>query len=363
MFRDAALVAGKDLRIELRSQVTTQQIAPFAILVLILFGVALDPDRGILDRASSGPLLGGGALLQPAGHPAGVHHRGGRRWARRAPPLRARSRRDLPGQGDGDLRPARSPSRRSSRSAWCSLRHRRPWRGRCSSPPAGPRPRGWRRLARCTACSPPVSASERRCSRSCCCRCSRRCSSAPRRRSRPRWGAWPPTAGRGAACSSPSRALHGLRHPRLRHPLGGVMTVPFPDQARRVPGAPSLARRSPPPPARRPRRPHARGAGAAARLRARVEPRRPRDARQRPPHVRARSDGHRRLRRLRHHHDRLGHVAAPSQRGLVGAGRSGGGGRHRVHRSGPGHRAPSGADPPGAPTGSGIRGSRPPRCC
>ena len=54
MFRDATLVAGKDLRIELRSQVTTQQVAPFAILVLILFGVALDPDRGILSRASSG---------------------------------------------------------------------------------------------------------------------------------------------------------------------------------------------------------------------------------------------------------------------------------------------------------------------
>jgi heme exporter protein B len=54
LFRDAALIAGKDLRVELRSQVTTQQVAPFAILVLVLFGVALDPDRGILDRASSG---------------------------------------------------------------------------------------------------------------------------------------------------------------------------------------------------------------------------------------------------------------------------------------------------------------------
>lgn len=54
MFRDAALVAGKDLRIELRSQVTTQQVAPFAVLVLILFAVALDPDRGFLARASSG---------------------------------------------------------------------------------------------------------------------------------------------------------------------------------------------------------------------------------------------------------------------------------------------------------------------
>ncbi len=54
MFRDATLVAGKDLRVELRSQVTTQQVAPFAVLMLILFGVALDPDRGVLARASSG---------------------------------------------------------------------------------------------------------------------------------------------------------------------------------------------------------------------------------------------------------------------------------------------------------------------
>src|SRR3546814_16005847 len=51
LFRDAALIAGKDLRIELRSQVTTQQVAPFSILVLILFDVALDPDRGFLARA------------------------------------------------------------------------------------------------------------------------------------------------------------------------------------------------------------------------------------------------------------------------------------------------------------------------
>jgi heme exporter protein B len=54
VFRDAALVAGKDLRIERRSRVTTQQIAPFAILVLVLFAFALDPDRGVLGRASAG---------------------------------------------------------------------------------------------------------------------------------------------------------------------------------------------------------------------------------------------------------------------------------------------------------------------
>jgi heme exporter protein B len=54
LFHDAALIAGKDLRVELRSRVTLQQVAPFAVLMLILFGVALDPDRGILTRASSG---------------------------------------------------------------------------------------------------------------------------------------------------------------------------------------------------------------------------------------------------------------------------------------------------------------------
>ena len=54
MLRDAVLMAGKDLRIEWRSRVTTQQIAPFALLVILLFGMALDPDRGILARASSG---------------------------------------------------------------------------------------------------------------------------------------------------------------------------------------------------------------------------------------------------------------------------------------------------------------------
>ena len=54
MLRDAALVAGKDLRIEARSRVTANQIAPFAVLVLVLFAFALDPDRGLLTRAAAG---------------------------------------------------------------------------------------------------------------------------------------------------------------------------------------------------------------------------------------------------------------------------------------------------------------------
>src|SRR5438094_10354358 len=54
VWHDTALVAGKDLRIEARSRVTTNQIAPFALLVLVLFAFALDPDRGVLARAASG---------------------------------------------------------------------------------------------------------------------------------------------------------------------------------------------------------------------------------------------------------------------------------------------------------------------
>jgi heme exporter protein B len=54
VWHDAALVAGKDLRVEARSRVTTNQVAPFAFLVLIVFAFALDPDRGALARAAAG---------------------------------------------------------------------------------------------------------------------------------------------------------------------------------------------------------------------------------------------------------------------------------------------------------------------
>lgn len=54
MFHDALLIAGKDLRVEWRSRVGINQIAPFAVLVLVLFAFALDPDRGVLERATPG---------------------------------------------------------------------------------------------------------------------------------------------------------------------------------------------------------------------------------------------------------------------------------------------------------------------
>lgn len=51
---DARLVAAKDLRLEWRSRVILRQVVPFAVLVLLLFGFALDPDRRILTEATPG---------------------------------------------------------------------------------------------------------------------------------------------------------------------------------------------------------------------------------------------------------------------------------------------------------------------
>ena len=51
---DARLVAGKDLRLEWRSRVTLNQLLPFALLVLVLFAFALDPDRSVLKDATPG---------------------------------------------------------------------------------------------------------------------------------------------------------------------------------------------------------------------------------------------------------------------------------------------------------------------
>lgn len=56
MLRDALAIASKDLRIERRSNVARTQVAPFAVVVVVLFGLALDPDRGVLARAAPGLL-------------------------------------------------------------------------------------------------------------------------------------------------------------------------------------------------------------------------------------------------------------------------------------------------------------------
>lgn len=54
LIREAVLIAGKDLRIETRARVISQQILPFGLIVLLLFAFALDPDRGVLQRVAPG---------------------------------------------------------------------------------------------------------------------------------------------------------------------------------------------------------------------------------------------------------------------------------------------------------------------
>ena len=54
VLRDALLVAAKDLRLERRSKIGIAQVLPFAVLVLLLFAFALDPDRNILRQATPG---------------------------------------------------------------------------------------------------------------------------------------------------------------------------------------------------------------------------------------------------------------------------------------------------------------------
>ena len=54
MWRDAVLVGEKDLRIEARSRVTTTQVAPYALLVLLLFGFAFDQNHSLLNQAAPG---------------------------------------------------------------------------------------------------------------------------------------------------------------------------------------------------------------------------------------------------------------------------------------------------------------------
>ena len=49
---DAVLVARKDLLLERRAKIGIGQVLPFAILVLLLFAFALDPDLGILKLAT-----------------------------------------------------------------------------------------------------------------------------------------------------------------------------------------------------------------------------------------------------------------------------------------------------------------------
>jgi len=54
VWRAAAIVAGKDLRIEARTRVAVNQVAPFAVLVLLLFAFAFDSSTRVLRDGTPG---------------------------------------------------------------------------------------------------------------------------------------------------------------------------------------------------------------------------------------------------------------------------------------------------------------------
>ncbi len=56
MLREAAAVAGKDLRIELRGRYALGAVLPFAATLLITFGLSLGPGRGLLLQTAPGLL-------------------------------------------------------------------------------------------------------------------------------------------------------------------------------------------------------------------------------------------------------------------------------------------------------------------
>ncbi len=54
MLADALVVAGKDLRIEWRTRTALNQLAPFALVILVLFAFALDSRQSVLNEATAG---------------------------------------------------------------------------------------------------------------------------------------------------------------------------------------------------------------------------------------------------------------------------------------------------------------------
>ncbi|MHB8293322.1 MAG: heme exporter protein CcmB [Acidimicrobiales bacterium] len=54
MWRDAWTIAAKDLAIERRSRVSTNQVLPFAVVVLMLLGFAIGPRHGLLTTMAPG---------------------------------------------------------------------------------------------------------------------------------------------------------------------------------------------------------------------------------------------------------------------------------------------------------------------
>jgi heme exporter protein B len=66
MWRDAFLVCGKDLRIEFKSKIVFNQVLPFGMVVMLLFGLAIGKFNSNSLITAAGALSNGGALRSAA---------------------------------------------------------------------------------------------------------------------------------------------------------------------------------------------------------------------------------------------------------------------------------------------------------
>ena len=165
------LIAGRDLRIERRSRVALNQVLPFAAIVMVMFGFAID-DTGLMQRIAPGlivlaTLFGLLVLVQRA---FAIETEDGALDALRTAGVDAVGA--VLGQDAGPRRPARRARGGAARARRRSSTAARSARRACScwSRPGWPLPSGWPPLVRSTAASLPAHGGGRRCSRCCCCR-------------------------------------------------------------------------------------------------------------------------------------------------------------------------------------------------
>ena len=175
VWREASLVAGKDLRIEARSRVTLRADPAVRPDRDPAVRVRARPRPGRPGPRRARPVLGRGAARRAARDRPRVRDRGAAQRPRRAPPLRARRRGDLPRQGERDRASSCSRSRSCS-GAGVVLLYDVDVHGVgilvLTAAGRDHRPGGHRyplRRARGR-----VSGCARRCCRCCCSRCSRR---------------------------------------------------------------------------------------------------------------------------------------------------------------------------------------------